>query len=32
MDSFAQADCLIELEEAKADYQKGDTVKIHLFH
>ena len=32
MDSFTQADCLIELEETKANYQKGDEVTVHLFH
>jgi len=28
--SFAQAGCLIELEETKADYLAGDEVKVHL--
>ncbi|QQS29370.1 MAG: molybdopterin molybdotransferase MoeA [Sphingobacteriales bacterium] len=31
MDSFAEADCLIELEENKADYQKGDEVTVFPF-
>ncbi|HRI26917.1 MAG TPA: molybdopterin molybdotransferase MoeA [Chitinophagales bacterium] len=28
MDSFAYADCLIELEENKADYVKGEPVQV----
>jgi molybdopterin molybdotransferase len=28
--SFAQADCLIVLEESRGDYQAGDHVEVHL--
>jgi molybdopterin molybdotransferase len=28
--SFAQADCLIVLEESRADYRAGDHVEVHL--
>lgn len=32
LSSFAQANCLIELEENKGDYQEGDTVRVHLLN
>jgi molybdopterin molybdotransferase len=30
MNSFADADCLIVLEENKSEYRKGETVEVHL--
>ncbi len=30
MNSFADADCLIVLDEDKAEYRKGETVEVHL--
>ncbi|WP_296149554.1 gephyrin-like molybdotransferase Glp [uncultured Flavobacterium sp.] len=32
LSSFAQANCLIELEENKSDYHEGDIVKVYLLN
>lgn len=32
MSSFAFADCLIQLDETKTEFQKGDLVEIHLLN
>ncbi len=32
LSSFAQANCLIELEENKGDYHEGEIVKVHLLN
>ncbi len=30
LNSFAEADCLIELEEERDQYQKGELVNVHM--
>jgi molybdopterin molybdotransferase len=30
MNTFAQSDCLVELEEEKTFFEKGDLVKVHF--
>jgi molybdopterin biosynthesis enzyme len=30
MDSFAYADCIIQLEENRSVYQKGEVVEVNL--
>jgi len=32
MSSFAFADCIIQLDETKTEFQKGDLVEIHLLN
>lgn len=32
MNSFAEANCIIQLDEEKTEFKKGDLVEVHLMH